>query len=53
MKIIDSSATCSDCDKVWNSLNAHLLGAKHHKKTGHEVIVEVSYGTVYNRKTSL
>lgn len=50
MKIIDSSAECQDCGKEWNTLNAHILGAKHHKKTGHEVIVEVSYGAVYRRK---
>jgi hypothetical protein len=49
-KIIHALARCTDCEKEWDSLNAHIIGAKHHKETGHEVIVEWAYGKVYHKK---
>jgi len=48
MKLIDARAKCNTCGKIWTSLNAHGVGARHAHLYNHEVIVEVSYGRVYN-----
>jgi len=48
MGLIHAVAECEECGKTWESRNAHGVGARHAKSTGHCVSVEVCYGYLYN-----
>lgn len=41
MNQIHWMAVCNDCEKTWYSKNVMGVAAIHHKKTGHEVYVEI------------
>lgn len=41
--LVDANAWCTNCGKSWGKNNAFGLAAKHAKKTGHIVIVELGY----------
>ena len=43
----DTQAYCRDCDKTWDTKNAHGVGARHAKVYGHEVRVEIRTIVVY------
>jgi len=43
-------AFCEDCGKEWFKLNAQAVGAKHARKYGHKVIVEVYQCIIYEGK---
>lgn len=48
--LIGAIARCSDCE--WEDESYHTAqktAREHHKKTGHEVIVESTYTTHYKR----
>lgn len=40
-------ANCEDCDKSWEGLNAQAVGAKHARKYGHKVFVEIYQCIIY------
>jgi hypothetical protein len=41
-------AKCFDCDKMWESANAHGVAAQHARKYGHHTSVEVTFVYHYN-----
>ena len=45
IKVVE--AWCHSCDWHSNQLNAHLVGAKHAKKHGHDVVVQVTFEYSY------
>jgi hypothetical protein len=48
---IDQRAFCRDCDWTYeNQKNGIALAGKHHKATGHEVVVEVLNLVTYDRE---
>ena len=49
MALVHALASCFDCGKMWDALNAQAVGAKHHYTTGHQVITEVCYSKTYLR----
>ena len=49
MALVHALASCMDCEKEWSDLNAQGVGARHHYKTGHEVITEVCYSKTFLR----
>ena len=44
-------ADCLDCGWRNESFSARNLAAKHHRKTGHRVIVEQCYSKIYSQNT--
>ncbi len=53
MHLIHIHVECETCGKVWESKNAHGVGARHAKLTGHTVFVEKCYAHIYNNETRL
>lgn len=45
--LVHINAYCVECDKTWDSKNAHGVAVQHHDKTGHEVHVEAGYVYIY------
>jgi hypothetical protein len=46
-------AVCCDCNWELERNNALAVGAKHSKKYGHEVHVEITYVHIFGRKEKL
>lgn len=50
--LIHAIATCKDCD--WEDQDwqvAQKTAREHHKKTGHEVNLEIGYNKIYQRSS--
>ena len=52
MGLIHAIATCFDCGWNADSRNSMVLGAQHHRKTGHYVIVEQCFAKIYGSRES-
>ena len=49
--LIHAIANCSDCEwRCENYLSAQVKARRHNRETGHKVMVELGYRTVYERK---
>ncbi len=49
MGLVHAFGSCLDCAWEAGSLNAMALGAKHHQKTGHQVMVEQCFSKTWLR----
>ena len=49
MGLVHALASCLDCGWQATTLNAQGLGAKHHYKTGHQVMTEVCFSKTFLR----
>lgn len=52
MGLTHAFADCLDCGWKATGLNAQGLGAKHHYKTGHQVVTEVCFSKTFFRTTT-
>ena len=50
MRVIEGNASCADCN--WHTYGKNSMGnaGKHNNKTGHGVVVEMTYEHCYPRK---
>jgi len=52
MGLTHAQADCLDCAWSADSLNAMVLAAKHHRKTGHQVMIERCFSKIFLRMTT-
>jgi len=52
MGLVHALASCLDCNWEAGSRNAMILAAQHHRKTGHQVMVEQCFSKTYLRDES-
>ena len=49
MGLVHAMAHCLDCNWQADSLNSMVLGTRHHKLTGHQLMVEQCFSKTYLR----